>query len=449
MDSQRGTGLRLISPLTATCIVVANMIGTGVFTSLGFQVTGLPSAFAIMVLWGTGGVCALCGALAYAELASALPRSGGEYHFLSQIYHPAVGFLAGWISATVGFAAPVALAAMAFGTYLNGLFPGVAPLALSVGVVVAVTLIHLGTLRLSSIFQDTATSLKIILIVVLIVLGFSLVGRSQASFLPHTRDTGLITGNSFAVSLVYVMYAYSGWNACVYILGEMRDPARTAPIALLVGTVFVTALYMALNAMFLYVAPLTELAGRIDVGHVAATRIFGVIGGDIMSGLIGLGLVSAVSAMTWIGPRVSMTMGEDCRALRFLAKRCPQGSPRVALIVQSAIVILLLLTSTFDAVLTYIQFSLTLMSFLAVLGVIVLRVRHPELPRPCRMWGYPFTALIFLGITAWMMWHILADRPMESLAGLATLAVGLAVYFISPTHPIAMSNQPNPNPKLT
>ena len=440
-DNQSKPGMASISLLTATCIVVANMIGTGVFTSLGFQVPGLPSGFVIVVLWSVGGLCALCGALAYAELASALPRSGGEYHFLSQIYHPAVGFLAGWISVTVGFAAPVALAAMAFARYAGGIFPHLPMTAVSVGLVVVLTLMHLGSLRQSSIFQDTATLLKIVLIAVLIVAGFVLAKPQPLTFLPLRGDGALITGDAFAVSLVYVMYAYSGWNACVYILGEMRDPRRDAPIALVVGTLFVTVLYVALNAMFLYVAPMGELAGKIDVGHVAAVRIFGDAGGRIMSGLIVLGLVSAASAMTWIGPRVAMTMGEDCRALRFLARRCAQGTPRVAMLVQSGIVILLLLTASFDDILTYIQFSLTLMSFLVVLGVIILRVRRPELPRPCRMWGYPLTPLFFLGITSWMLWHILMDKTAESLLGLLTMGAGLLVYFLSPNHPAPLSEK--------
>ena len=437
-------GVRQVSLFTAICIVVANMIGTGVFTCLGFQVGGLPSPFAIMALWVVGGICALCGALAYAELAATLPRSGGEYHFLSQIYHPAVGFLAGWLSITAGFAVPVALAAMAFGKYFGAVLPGFPPQLLSLGVVCLVTLAHLGSTRLSSIFQDTATSLKILLILLLIGAGFLLPVPQVASFMPVKGDLALIGGNSFAISLIFVMYAYSGWNGCVYIVGEMRKPARNVPLALVSGTLFVTVLYVSLNAMFLRVAPMFELAGQLDVGHVAATKIFGELGGRLMSGVIGLGLISAISAMTWIGPRVSATMGEDCKALSWLARRCPQGSPRLALLVQSLIVVVLLLTATFERALTYLQFSLTLMSFLAVLGVIVLRIRHPNLPRSYRMWGYPLTPLIFLGISLWMMWHVLWASPLESLAGLVTLAAGLVIYCISPTHPAVLPESPQP-----
>src|SRR3954462_9355715 len=213
-------GKHTISPLTATCIVVANMVGTGIFTSLGFQVTGLATGFSIMALWIAGGLCALCGALSYAELGAALPRSGGEYHFLGVIYHPAVGFLAGWISATVGFAAPVAIAAIAFGTYFAESIPGLNPLLLSLAVVTVCTLVLFRDLQLGSVFQNGSTILKIALIVILIIVGF-LAGTSQpVSFLPVKGDAALIMSAPFALSLYWVMYAYSEWNASTYIVSE-------------------------------------------------------------------------------------------------------------------------------------------------------------------------------------------------------------------------------------
>ncbi len=425
----RGTGS--ITLLTATSLVVANMVGTGVFTSLGFQVGGLPSGFAILVLWLIGGVCAFCGSLAYAELAAALPRSGGEYHFLSKIYHPAVGFLAGWISASVGFAAPVALAAMAFGRYFESIFPGTGALIPSLGIVALVTAVHLRGGGFGSLFQNVATSLKVLLILALIAAGLFAGGSQPVRFLPTAGDGQLITSASFAVSLVYVMYAYSGWNASTYIVSEMRNPARDIPRSVALGTAFVIALYLGLNAIFLLAAPMSELAGKLEVGHVAAAHIFGDAGGRVMAGLICAGLVSSLSAMTWVGPRVAMAMGEDCRPLRFLARKSSGQIPVVAILFQSAIVAALLLTSTFDAVLTYIQFSLTACAFLTVLGVFVLRVRDPELPRPYRTWGYPVTPVIFLAVSAWMMWHLLFSHPKESLFGLATMLLGLLIYFAS------------------
>ncbi len=412
------------------------MIGTGVFTSLGFQVGGLPSGFAILTLWIVGGVCAMCGALCYGELAAALPRSGGEYHFLSRVFHPAVGFLAGWLSATVGFAAPIAAAAMALGVYFAHVAPNTDPRLISVFVVIVVTLVHLGGTRLGSHFQIAATSFKVLLIVGLIVAGIAMSAPQPISFLPTARDPALIGSGSFAISLVYVMYSYAGWNASTYIAGEVRDPGRNLPRSLILGTAFVIVLYVALNAIFLRAAPMDELAGKLDVGQVAATRIFhGEAGGRIMAGLISFGLISSISAMTWAGPRVTMTMGEDVSGLKFLAATTAAGVPARAMVTQLAVVIVLLLTATFEKVVNYIQFSLTFCSFFTVLGVIVLRIREPDLPRPYKTWGYPVTPAIFLALSLWMMVFQLRDKPQESIAGLITMALGLAVYFLASKRP--------------
>lgn len=421
-----------VSLVTATAVVVANMIGTGVFTSLGYQVGGLPSGFAIVALWAVGGLCAFCGALAYGELAAALPRSGGEYHFLSRIFHPAAGFVAGWLSATVGFAAPIALAAMAFGKYFTGIFPGTSALGLSIAVCLLVMLIHLRGIAVAARFQNVATWGKVALIGVFLVAGMVLGSGQPVSFLPVAGDAALVGSRSFAISLVYVMYAYAGWNAATYITSEIRDPARNVPRAIALGTGLVAVLYVGLNAVFLHAAPMAELEGKIEVGHIAADYLFGKLGGNLMSGLICIGLVSSISAMTWVGPRVTMAMGEDLPLLAFFAKKSATGVPVTALIFQSLIVVTLLLTTTFDAVLNYVQFSIQLCSFATVLGMMILRWTHPELPRPVRCWGYPLTPLIFLGISAWMLVHIWQNRPQESLAGLGTIVIALVLYAVSP-----------------
>ncbi|MEY2510585.1 MAG: basic amino acid/polyamine antiporter, family [Verrucomicrobiota bacterium] len=427
-------GKHTISPMTATCIVVANMVGTGIFTSLGFQVAGVPTGFAIMAIWIAGGICALCGALSYAELGAALPRSGGEYHFLGVIYHPAVGFLAGWISATVGFAAPVAIAAIAFGTYFAEVVPGLNPLVLSLAVVTICTVVLLRDLQLGSAFQNGSTILKIALILVIIVAGFCVRSSEPVSFLPTKADGALILSAPFAVSLYWVMYAYSGWNASTYIVGELRNPSRTIPLSVGLGTVLVMVLYLAMNAVFLRTTPVAEMIGKQQVAVIAGTHIFGLSGAKVMALFICLGLVSTVSAMMWIGPRITAAMGEDLRALGWLARRNAHGVPTTAILTQFTIVIVLLLTTTFQTAVNLVQFSLTLCSALAVLGVFVLRWRQPNLPRPYRTWGYPITPLIFLVISLWMLEHMLADPDTRtpSLRGLWLMALGLAVYFLSP-----------------
>jgi APA family basic amino acid/polyamine antiporter len=430
-SSERRLDEPSVSATTAVALAVADMIGIGVFTSLGFQVASIPSPFAVLMLWIVGGIAALCGALCYAELAAMFPRSGGEYNYLSRSFHPAIGFLAGWISATVGFAAPVALAAMAFGSYFKGVVPGAPPLLLGLGVVWVASIIHLYGVRQGSRFQNVSTFIKLALIAVLIVAGFALGTPQPISFAPTAQDFGHLGSAPFAISLVFVLYSYSGWNAATYIAGEVRDPDKNLPRSIIISVLLVVLLYIALNAVFLYTTPMQLMAGQIDIALIAGKQIFGENGGRLVGALICVGLVSSISAMTWIGPRVTMTMGEDLPLLRVFSRKTANGVPATAILAQLGIVNILLLSQSFEAVLDFVQFSLTFCSFLTVLGVIILRITSPDLPRPYRTWGYPVTPVIFLAITLFTMYYLLAERPLQSLAGLGTMLAGLSIYFLS------------------
>ena len=416
---------------TATALAVADMVGIGVFTSLGFQVKDLPSGFSLVMLWTVGGVMALCGALSYAELAAAFPRSGGEYNFLSRIYHQAIGFLAGWVSATVGFAAPVALAAMAFGQYLTGVIPGSPPLSMALLVVWLVTAVQLAGIQQAAAFQNVTTLLKVALILLFIIAGFAFGERQSISFAPSANDFGYVLSAPFFISLFYVMYSYAGWNAATYIAGEIRDPRRDLPLSMLIAVVTVTVLYVALNAVFLYTTPIAKLAGQIDVGLVAGKQIFGDAGGRMVGALICVGLISAISAMMWIGPRVTMAMGEDLALLSVFSRKTGGGVPAVAILVQAVVATVMLWTETFETVVKFVQFSLTFCSFLAVLGVIILRYTRPELPRPYRVWAYPLPPLLFLAMSLFMMIYLLREQPREALIGVAIMLTGLLIYFVS------------------
>ena len=320
---------------------------------------------------------------------------------------------------------------MAFGEYFAGVVPGAPVLTLGLCATWLVGLVHLRGVRLGSAFHNVSTAMKLALIAVLILAGL-LVGTPQPiSFAPALADLHYMTAAPFAVGLVFVMYAYSGWNAATYIAGEVRDPKRSLPLALLSATLVVIVLYVGLNAVFLYTTPISEMAGQIDVALIAGRHIFGESGGRIVGALICLGLISSISAMTWIGPRVTMVMGEDIPMLRIFALRSQTGAPVVAILFQLVVTTALLLTRSFEAVLEFIQFSLTFCSFLAVLGVIVLRVTQPDLERPYRMWGYPVTPLVFLAVTLFMMYYLLLERPTESLASIATMLVGLGIYAVS------------------
>jgi APA family basic amino acid/polyamine antiporter len=424
---------RPVTLFSAAVIVIANMIGIGVFTTLGFQVASLHSPFAVLMLWVLGGVGAFCGALCYGELGSMMPRSGGEYTYLSNIYHPAIGFLSGWVSMVAGFAAPSALAAIAFGEYAGVILPGIDKMVIAVSIIVILSLVHLTDVKFGCHFQNLFTGGKILLIAAFIVLGFFVTSPQNITLVPSRSDLGSMFSPGFAISLVYVFYAYSGWNSSSYIAGEILRPERNLPISLFLGAAFVSVCYCLINYIFLYTVPMSELSGQIDVGYLSAKSIFGPRGGAIMTVLICLALISSLSSLIMVGPRVTQTMGEDLARLRFFAGRNARGAPVFAIILQALVAIFLTLTATFNAVLTYVGFTLALFASLTVLGVFVLRIRHPDLPRPFKTWGYPVTPAIFLVLYGWMICYLFIERPLPSVCGLLTVASGLLLYKLLAT----------------
>jgi APA family basic amino acid/polyamine antiporter len=428
-ESQFRRQVRLPS---ATAMVIANMIGTGVFTSLGFQLLGVHDLSAILLLWVVGAVIAFCGALVYGELGAAMPRSGGEYHYLSKIYHPVIGFLSGWISITIGFAAPVALASMAFGTYTSRVFPISSPTMLAVTALVLITILHCVGLRIGLIFQNTVTLLKIVLILSFVACGLWIAGRSAAPVFRLSAATFKdVINPAFAVSLVFVSYSYSGWNASAYIAGEMENPQTQLPASLWVGTTLVAVLYLLLNFTFLKTAPAAELKGQLEVGYISAHHIFGPLGGDILSTMISLLLISSISSMVFVGPRITQVMGEDLVLFRFFSKKSKQGIPLFAIVFQSLISFVLILTSTFEKVLTYVGFTLNLFTFLAVFGVFIHRKKFKNVERPYKTWGYPAVPMVFIVLMLWIQIYLLIQRPVQSLAGLATVLAGLIFYWLN------------------
>jgi len=417
---------------TAISIVIANMIGTGVFTSLGFQLLDIRSAPVILLLWIVGGVLALCGALCYAELGAALPRSGGEYNFLGRIYHPGAGFISGWISTTIGFAAPTALAAITSATYLNAVFDSVPVVAAAAVLVLIVGVVHLGSRRGSARFQLVFTGVKVALIVVFILAAWWHVEQLQVlRWMPSREDMPLITSGAFAIALIYVNYAYTGWNAATYLVGEVEGGARHLPRILVLGTALVMALYIVLHVMFLTVAPMAELKGRLEIGYIVAGFAFGDSGSRLVGLMLATVLVSTVSAMVIAGPRALQVIGQDFHALRFLARENRHGVPAAAIAFQTVITLILVLTSTFDAILVFASFTLALNTLLAVAGVWVLRVRNPELPRAFSVPWYPWPMVIYVAITLWTLIFVVYERPVEALVGAALIGAGWLFYLIS------------------
>ncbi|MBV6428108.1 MAG: Serine/threonine exchanger SteT [Haliscomenobacter sp.] len=418
-----------IATVTGGAIVVANMIGTGAFTSLGFQLKDLNNASAVLTLWVVGGVLALSGAFSYAEVGTVIKKSGGEYTFLSKIYHPVAGYLSGWISLTVGFAAPIALSSIAFVEY----FPveGLNPTWTSLGLTGLVTFIHAQNLKASSRFQNLSTALKVGLILALLLAGVFLPGESGNRLVFGPDYVAELGSAAFAVALIYVSYSYSGWNAAAYITEEFKNPAKSLPRALVGGTLLVTILYTTLQFVFLKHVPAGELMGQLNVGTLAAEKMLGQDVGRVFGLLISLLLVSGISAMVWVGPRVTSSIAREHALWRFFATGS-DGIPKRALWLQFGISAFLIITGTFEQIMIYCGILLTVSTMLVVSGVFILRRKEAH-----RLTGgykspfFPFFQLVFLIGSLWMIVFAFVNNTQETLIGLTNLAVGLGTYFAS------------------
>ncbi len=420
---------RHIGVWTASAFVISSMIGTGVFTSLGYQLVDINTAFPILLLWLIGGIISLFGAFSYSELASAFPRSGGEYSILSKVYHPAVGFIGGFVSSTIGFSAPAVLAAIALGKYTVAIFPQLNSTIIASVIIILFNLIHSQTLKYGRLIQDWTTIGKIVLIVFFIISGLLIDSPQNISFLPISNDGSLIMSSSFAVSLVWVSYAYTGWNSTVYIAGEVKNPQKNIHYSLLFSTAFVTVLYILLNFIFLFSTPISEMRGMIEVGFIAGVNIFGDQGGRIVSGGIALLLLSTISSYVFIGPRITQVIGEDFKYLGFFSKVNKSGIPINGFIFQLSISLIFILTSTFEQVLLYAGITFIIINTITVIGVIVLRFHQPALNRPYKSWGYPWTQIIFTISNLWILYFTFKNQPFESLIGIGIILISLIFYF--------------------
>jgi APA family basic amino acid/polyamine antiporter len=418
MDNGRRLGLS-----SATALVVANMVGTGVFTTSGILIADLGSAWLVLLVWVLGGTVALLGALCYGALARHIPESGGEYVFLSRTLHPALGYLAGWVSLLVGFAVPLGAVAFAFGQYMSAL-GGVAsasPRLTGTLVILVAAAVHAVSVTAGARAQAIAVGVE--LVVIALFTGFGM-GQLAHEGLHNVAAPGRIAG--LGVALVIVSYSYQGWNAAVYVGGEVAQPRKNLPRAMVLGTVLVTALYLGLNAVFVLGAPASLLAGKVDVGRIAALVLGGPRLATLVSGLIAFVLAICVSSLAMAGPQVAARMAADGFLPRALAVR-PGRPPRVALLAQTVIAIVALWTAAFASLLTYVGFTLSLMTAATVLGLVWQRhERGPALEVP----GWPWVPALFLVFVLGATAFTVAERPRESLVGLSTLALGLLAYWL-------------------
>ncbi|MBD0849501.1 APC family permease [Maribacter arenosus] len=410
---------------TATAIVIANMIGAGIFTSLGFQLVDTVNTWSILILWCLGALMALCGALSYAEIATYWSRSGGEYHFLSKAFHPLLGYLSGWVSLTIGFSAPIALSGMALGAYIAP-YLGISEMTLAVFTIIIISFFHSMSIKRSSILQNSTTFLKVILILIFLYFGLTRIpGASTFLFDKSWKDELLLP--AFAVSFVYVTFSYSGWNAATYIVGEIRDVRKNLPRALLLGTVIVSLLYLLLNYVFLRHNQLEDIRGQLEIGQITAISIFGQNGGELISFGIAFMLISSISAMVWAGPRVTQVMAEDHTLWRWFALKTKGKVPLRAIWFQTAITLGLLFTGTFEQVMVYSGFILQLFAALAVAAVFVVRRRNKS-KRGFRSPFFPIPQLIFLLLSVWILIYLVIAQPLETGLGLLNLVLGFLIY---------------------
>lgn len=423
-----------ISIYTASAIVIANMIGTGVFTSVGFQLATVQNTWSIVLLWLAGGILALFGAFAYAELGTHFKESGGDYIYLSRVYHPMVGYLSAWAGLTVGFSAPVALAAMAFTKYLAP-FGLQNNLWLAIGIIILTGLMHSFTIRHSSKFQNLSTAIKVIFILVLIALGFFIQGSNTNAILLNNTWKQDIVKPGFAVSMVYVAFAYTGWNAASYVVDEIDNPAKNLPKALIGSTLFVTVVYVLFQIVLLKNATATELQGKEEVTFIAFNKLLGTTGGKWVSAFIAIQLIATISSYLWVGPRVTWAMAKENKLWAPLSNKNKHGIPVIATWLHVIIAVILALTGSFEKILVYAGFVLQLMASLTVSTSLFLHNKEKgSYTSPLKPW----LQIIFLLFNGWVLIFTLIDRPVESLIGIGILLAGLVIYFFDT--PIKVAN---------
>lgn len=444
MDKEQDNGLnRKLKLFPLTNIVIANMIGSGIFLTSGLLMKDLGNPWVMILLWIIGGGIALCGALSYGELGAAIPRAGGEYAFLSRLFHPLFGFLSGWVSFLVGFSAPIAFSAIGFSEYLTRAFPQLLSLGIfestfeavvlkkfyAILVIIVFTMIHLRGIEFGTKVQNFLTLLKIVLIVGLIVIGFSL-GNGNVEHFSQGKNFRLDFGGwkTIGLSLMWIMFAYSGWNASAYIGSEVKNPKKNLPRSLILGTGIVILLYLGLNLLYIYAASPEDMSGVESIGGLAAGNLFGKSFGNLFSILISFALFSSLSAFIILGPRVYYSMARDGYFFKFAAKvHKDYHVPSKSIMLQCAIAAIIVLTGTLEQILTYMGFSLGIFPILAVIGVFKLRRLKKS---TYKMPGFPVIPSLYLlaGVSILILGFM--RQPVPSSIAILTVLTGIPVYFM-------------------
>jgi APA family basic amino acid/polyamine antiporter len=441
---------RQIGLFSAVMLIAGDMIGTGIFIATGAVAETLPSPGGVLLVWILAGLLALAGALSCAELSASLPYAGGDYIYIREAYGRLMGFLSGWSSFLVTFSGAIAFLAVTFTGFMAFFFPvlGAAeplfsiplpfiPITATVGTIFSIVMVllisglHCLGVRLGTVTQNVLTVLKIGALLGIILLG-AFFGKGDAAHFTPLFDWQKIGGfGVFAAAFIPVIFAYSGWNAIIYIAGEVKNPARNLPRALLWANLIVIALYLAVNAVYIYGVPVTEMKGALRVSEVATTALFGYQTSAWITAIITVSILGALNVVTMLGPRIYYAMARDGVFFRGLSRVHPIfGTPLNAILLQAGWASFLLLTNTWGTLFTYVSVIITLFSAFTVGSVIVLRWKRPELERPYKLWGYPVVPLLFVFAHLWIVWGAVTQKPFESLVGVFIVALGVPAYLI-------------------
>lgn len=413
---------------TAVAIVVSNMIGTGIFTTLGFQLTDITNTYSIFLLWFIGGILALFGAFCYAELGSHFKGNGGDFIYLKETYHPLLGYLVSWISLIIGFSSPVALAALAMSKYLSA-FDVSFGNSFAIGIIFLVSVFLSFSLQASSRFHNFFTLIKIAFIIVLIIIGIGIsdseaIGNSLKFDDSWQKEIML---PAFATSLVFVTYSYTGWNSASYIAGEIKDVQKNLPKSLIVGTVFVTVCYLLVNFIMLKHAPVNLLAGKEDVMGEAANNMLGNTFGKVVNIFIALQLVATISGYLWVGSRLTQAFAKENRLWKSLSIGNKKGIPVRAIFAHAVIATLIILTGSFKEIFVYTAFILQLFATLAISTAYFIKKEDRKIFKSNLFYIFPTVFLLF---SIYILYFTLIHNPKESIIGLGIVAVGIVLYLI-------------------
>ena len=441
---------RQIGLFDSVMLISGDMIGIGIFVTTGVIAETLPTPGGILLVWILGGMLALAGALSCAELAASLPYAGGDYVYIREAYGKLIGFLSGWSSFLVTFSGAIAFLAVGFTGFMAFFFPILgskeaffslaipgSPINVTVGtlfsliVVLLISGLHCLGVRQGTVTQNILTTLKIGSLLGIIVLGVLFGEGDMAHFSPLFDWQKITNFSVFAAAFIPAIFAYSGWNAVIYIAGEVKDPERNLPYALLWANLLVIALYLAVNIVYIYGVPVTEMKGALRVSEVATTALFGYQTSAWITALITISILGALNVVTMIGPRIYYAMARDGIFFSRLTRVHPRfGTPTNAIVLQALWACLLVLTGTFGTLFTYVSVIITLFSALTVGSVIVLRWKKPGLKRPYKLWGYPIVPLLFILANLWIVWGSLVENPWDTLRGVIIVSLGIPAYLI-------------------